>query len=220
MAEAFRWYAALTLVGAAGLLPAALLFDRLRSGGVLYARPLALLLVAYGAWMLSAAGFARYGTATVLVVVTALWLWSGALAWRRPAMLRALWRRRTLLLTGEALFVALFTLILLVRAQAPEARDTEKPMDVAMLTAVHVARELPPRDPWFAGERVSYYHLGHTTVDVGARVAGVGLGVAFTMGVATAGALAGAAVFALAGDVLALSPLRRRSSARWRARWR
>ena len=46
MYEALTWYLGLVLIGAAGLLPATLLFGRLRSRGVCYARPLALLLVA------------------------------------------------------------------------------------------------------------------------------------------------------------------------------
>ena len=213
MLEAARWYLALTVVGAGGLLPAALLFERLRSAGALYARPLALLLVAYAAWLASALGLAPYGTGLVLAATALLWGWSALLGWRRPALLRALWRRRTLLLAGEGLFVALFALMVFVRAQAPAARDTEKPMDLLMLTAVHRADQLPPRDPWFAGERVSYYHLGHTSVDASGRLAGVAIGEAFTFGVATAGALAGVAAFAFAGDLLALSPPRRRASA-------
>ena len=213
VAEAARWYLALAAVGAGALLPSALLFSGLRSGGVLYARPLALLMVAYAAWLASTLGVAPYGTGLVLAAAALLWAWSGALAWRRPALLRALWRRRTILIAGEALFIVLFALILVVRAQAPAARDTEKPMDLALLTAVHRADQLPPRDPWFAGGRVSYYHLGHTSVDASARLAGVDVGSAFTLGVASAGALAGAAVFALGGDLLALSTRRRRASA-------
>ena len=212
MLEAVRWYLALTVVGAGGLLPALLLFDRLRSGGVLFARPLALLSVAYVAWIVSWAGVAPYGTGLVLAAAALLWLWSAALGWRRPELLRALWRRRSMVLVGEALFIALFALIVIVRAQAPDALNTEKPMDLMVLSAVREADALPPLDPWFAGERLSYYHLGHTGVDAIARLARVGTGTAFTLGLAAAGAMAGAAVFALAGDAAALSLLRRRSS--------
>ena len=212
VAAALRWYLALAAVGAGGLLPSLLLFERLRSGGVLYARPLALLAVAYLAWTGAAVGAAPYGTPLVVAAAAVLWVWSAALAWRRPALLTALRRRARVLIAGEALFIALFALMLLARVQAPAAQHTEKPMDLMLLTAVHEASELPPADPWFSGRRVSYYHLGHTGVDATARLAGVQVGSAFTLGVATAGALAGAAVFALAGDVLALSGTRRRAT--------
>ena len=212
VAEALRWYLALVAIGAGGLLPSLLLFERLRSGGVLSARPLALLAVAYLAWTAAAVGVAPYGTPLVVAAVAALWGWSAALAWRHPALLTALRRRARILIVGEVLFIALFALILLVRAQAPAAQHTEKPMDLMLLTAVHEASAMPPADPWLSGRRVSYYHLGHTGVDATARLAGVEVGSAFTLGVAMAGALAGVAVFALAGDVLALSATRRRAT--------
>ena len=212
MFEAARWYLALSVAGAGGLLPAMILFGRLRSGGVLYARPLGLLAVAYVAWVTSALGIAPYGTGLVVAVAVALWAASGAIGWRRPELLPAIWERRRLLLVGELLFVALFALILFVRVQAPEAQYTEKPTDLMVLTAVHRAEQMPPQDPWFSGEALSYYHLGHTAVDATSRLSGIGVGSAFVLGVAAAGALAGTAVFALGGDLLTLSSLRRRAS--------
>ena len=212
MLETLRWYLALTAVGALGLLPSLLLFARLRSGGVLYARPLGLLLVSYATWLAAALGAAPYGTPLVIAATLALAAWNVVIVLRQRALLAALWQRRHVLIAGEALFVALFVLIIFVRAQAPAAQHTEKPMDMMLLTAVHSASAMPPNDGWFGGREVSYYHLGHISVDVTARLAAVTPGVAFTLGVATAGALAGAAIFALAGDVLALSRPRRRAS--------
>ena len=83
-------------------------------------------------------------------------------------------------------------------------------MDLLMLTAVHEARSMPPPDPWLAGYELSYYHLGHTMVDANARFAGVDTGVAFNLGLATAGALAAAAVAGLASDTASLVRPRRR----------
>lgn len=212
IAEAVRWYLALTTVGIGGLLPTALIFDRLRSGGVLYARPVSMLLLTYAVWIISTLGIAPYGTGVIRLVTMLLFIWSGIIIWRRPMVFRTLLTHRTLLLTGEVLFVAIFALALIVRAQAPAAQHTEKPMDMAVLTAVHETTEFPPKDPWFAGRHVSYYYFGHTTVDVTARLAGSSVAKAFTLGVAATGAMAGIAVFALAGDLVSLSA-RRRSSA-------
>ena len=209
MAESIRWYLALVVIGGGGLLPAALLCGRLRSAGVLYARPLALMLVAYAAWMLSHFAIVPYGAALVLALVAALWVWSAVLAWRRPALLiavRAAWR---VLAVGEVVFVLLLVLIAVARTQAPTAIHTEKPMDLMLLTAVHRAEQLPPPDPWLAGERVAYYHLGHVAVDVVGQLSANGPGIAFNLGLAMTGALAGAAALALAGDVVALTPGRR-----------
>lgn len=210
MADALRWYLALLAIGAAGLFPAALLAERLHSAGVLYARPLALAALALLAWQLSHFGLAPYGTPLVVGALVLLWAWGASLAWRRPALRNAVRARARMLLAGEALVLVLFLLLAFARAQAPAALDTEKPMDLMLLTAVHRAERLPPPDPWFAGEAVSYYHLGHTAVDVTARLAGLGPGVAFNLGLATAGALAAVAAAGLAIDLSALARPRRR----------
>jgi YYY domain-containing protein len=213
VAEAARWYVTLVLIGLGGVLPAMLLFGGLRSGGVLYARPLALLLVAEIAWLLAALTPLPYGLPLIFAAIATLFGWSTFIAWRRPALLLSLGRERLpLLLAGEAVCVALFALAAFVRSHAPNATDTEKPMDLALIAAVRIAEQMPPVDPWLGGMTVSYYHLGHVMVDVVSRVAALPIGIAFNFGVATAAALAGMAVFALAGDVLALSRLHARAS--------
>jgi len=204
MTDALAWYAVLALVGAASLIPASLLFGRLASDGVLYARAFGLAVFAYLAWLPGALGLASYGTGAAWAALAALLVLSAYLAWRDPALPRALWRRRRLLLAGEVLFAALFVLLLLARAQAPAATGTEKSMDLRLLAAVDSATSFPPGDPWFAGEPISYYYLGHLGVDAVSGLAGVGIGVAFTLGVATAGAAAGLAAVGLALDLLGL----------------
>ena len=209
MAEAARWYLVLLVIGVGGLLPAWTVFGSLRSAGVLYARPLGLLLVAEAAWLASAYLGVPYGLPLILVLCALLFGSSAAITWWRPGALAAIWERRHLLLAGEAVTLLVFVLAALVRAQSPAIRDTEKPMDLMLLASLRIADALPPHDAWFGGQEVAYYHLGHTMVDVVGRLAGVAVGYAFNLGGSAAVALAGGAVFALAGDAIALSPLRR-----------
>ena len=212
MYEGLAWYLALALIGGGGLLPATLLFGRLRSRGVCYARPLALLLVAQLVWLASALAAIPYGTGLVVAAVALLYAWSGWLGWRDPERLRTLWRARRALLAGEALFLAVFVVVLFVRAQAPAAINTEKPMDLMLLNAVHHAEELPPPDSWLAGHDVSYYHLGHVMIDVSGRLAGVAPRFGFNLGLAAAAALAAVAIAGLASDAVALGTPRRRAT--------
>ncbi|MFA7248429.1 MAG: DUF2298 domain-containing protein [Dehalococcoidia bacterium] len=198
------WYAALALIGAGGLLPAALICDRLHTRGVLYARPLGLAIVALTAWLLAWAGWMPYGTPLVIAAVLALAAWNVRIARRHPEAWRAVLARRTTILVGEALWVVVFALVVLARAQVPEATGTEKPMDLMVLTAVHRATTFPPPDPWLAGFSLSYYHLGHLGADVLARLSGTSTGVAFNLATATAGAGAAAALAGLVVDVIAL----------------
>ncbi len=214
MDEAARWYLASVAVGAGGLAPSLALFGGLRSGGVLLARPVGLALLALGGWWAGWIGLAPYGTGTLALVLALLAAAGAAAAWRRPAAREALRSRWRLLLAGEAMFLAIFALLALARALAPDAAGTEKPMDLMLLVAAHRAEAMPPPDPWLAGEPLSYHYLGHLAADAAGRLAGAGPGIAFNLAVAQTGAMAGLAIFGLAGDALALSPVRRRAS-RW-----
>ncbi|RLT36461.1 MAG: hypothetical protein DWI58_18695 [Chloroflexi bacterium] len=198
------WYLVLSIIGVCGLLPAALLCDRLHTRGVLYARPLALAVIGIAVWLIAWLGWVRYGTPLALGGVVALGAWSATIAWRRPEVLRAVIARRTTIFAGEALCLVVFALVLLARAQAPDATGTEKPMDLMMLTAVHGAARMPPADPWLSGFTLSYYHLGQVEADIVGRLSGNAPSVTFNLATATAGALAAVALAGVVIDVIAL----------------
>ena len=209
MAEALRWYLVLAVIGAGGLVPALQLFPGPRSRGLLLARPLALAIVAYVAWLLSWSDLASYSVWLVLGVALALLAVSATALWLRRADIEAIRGRWRLIATGEALFLGVFALVALIRAQVPEAIGTEKPMDLMLLNAVRGADALPPPDPWLSNEPLSYYHLGHTAVDAVAQLAGVSTGVAFNLGLAAVAAMLAAAVFGLASDLVGSTSKRR-----------
>ena len=212
MFEVLAWYLATLAVGVAGVLPSTLLFTRLRSRGVLYARPIAFVLVAQAAWLTAALTAAPYGLGLIAIALGALYAWSAWIVWRDPARLRLLVERKGTLLAGEALFLAVFVLLAFIRTQAPAAIATEKPMDLMLLNAVHHAADMPPPDAWLAGFDVSYYHLGHVMVDVAEQLTSIGPGYGFNLGLAAAGAMVAATTAGLAIDAVGLGRPRRRST--------
>lgn len=211
--SSLAWYLALALFGLAGLVPAVLLFERLWSRGVFLARPLGLGMAALLTWLVVHLTPVSYGTPVIIASVVALLVASAGLAWWRRATLpvlpalRARWRP---LLAAEVVLLGCFALLVWARWAAPDAWGTEKPADLMLLNAVHAAEEFPPLDPWLAGERVSYYHLGQVQVDHLARLSGEPPDRAFNLAVATAGALAVVAVAGVAVDVVQLGGPRRR----------
>ena len=210
------WYLASVVVMIAGLVPAAHLFDRLPTRGVLYARTLGLLITMWLAWTAARYGIVPWGTPLIVLALAMAAALAVALVWRKPEVLRAIRTQRGVLLAGEAAFIAVFVLIALMRAQAPAAAGTEKPMDLMLITAIHRATTMPPPDPWLSGHAVSYYHLGHAGADVIGRLSHQQPGIAFNLVTASTGAAAAVAVAGLAIDLAALTGLRRRAS-RWMA---
>ncbi len=210
------WYLASLAVLLVGLVPIAHLFERVPTRGVLYARALGLIATTWIAWALARYNLVPWSTPSVVGSLALVLVGAVLLVRRKPEVLTGLRAQRGLLLAGEATFLMLFALIALMRAQTPAAYATEKPMDLMLITAVHQASTMPPPDPWLAGHDVSYYHLGHASADVLARLSHQQPGVAFNLVTASTGATAAVAVAGLAVDIAGLAGLRRRAS-RWAA---
>ena len=60
----------------------------------------------------------------------------------------------------ECIFLAGFLLILFIRLPHPEIQDTEKFMDMGLLTLLSTSKNFPPSDLWLSGETIPYYYLG------------------------------------------------------------
>lgn len=206
--QALAWYLALLLIAAVGLAPAAMLLPGLASRGMHLARPFGLALASLVTWLIVHLTPLPYGTPTVLLSLVLVGTGGAAAVLTRPTArdtllggLRSGWREFAAIEAGA---LVVFVVVLLMRIQTPDAWGTEKPADLMMLTAVHRATDLPPLDPWAAGETISYYHLGQLQMDHVARLAGVGPAEAFNLATATAGAMAVAAVMGLAMDIVRL----------------
>jgi YYY domain-containing protein len=104
------------------------------------------------------------------------------------------------LLVGEAVFLGTLGIALALRALFPSVDNNERPMDFAFLDAFVRAGSLPPPDPWFAGQPISYYTLGYLSWASVTRLSGVPVEVAYNLAVASVFAVAASAVWATAGS--------------------
>jgi YYY domain-containing protein len=194
------WLLAVGL-GIAALPLAELLFPRLPSRGLVFARPLGLLLVAFPVWLLASVGLVAYGRPIALVAVGALAALGLAVGRRTATLLRREAPTRRIFLAGELVFTGAFAACALMRSFSPDVWQTEKPMDMALINAVNRADSFPPADPWQSGAEVNYYYFGHYLVAFLVRVTGVEPAVGFNLAVALFFALVASGVFGLAATL-------------------
>ncbi len=176
--------------------------------GVLFARALGLLLVAWVAWWLVNAGVMRFSAGTVWAAMFVVAIPSAVVLWRqwRPMLdwLREKWR---LVLTAEALFLLAYLAFVLVRAANPDLwhpwRGGEKPMELAYFTAVARSAVLPPYDPWFSGGYLNYYYWGYFILSVPVRLTGIPPATAFNVAVPLLFALTATGVGSLVYNLVA-----------------
>jgi YYY domain-containing protein len=199
------WALALLALGIVGLPYAWIVGRALPDRGAALARPLALLLVGWLVWWLASVRLVAFTRGGIALAFAAVALGAGVLAAaNRQELRRWLTARWKIVLTGEAVFWALFGATLLVRYLNPDlwhpVRGGEKPMDFAYLNAVVKSTHFPPFDPWFAGGQMNYYYFGFVLVAVLVKATAVVPAVAYNLAVPTlAGMLAGSSFSAALG---------------------
>ena len=204
---ALAWYLALAVLGLGAAPLVRWAMPGLADGGLPLARGFGLLLLAWLVWMAGSAGL-TVSQWTVRLVAAALVAAGAAVAWRQRAAHASegaeLARR---LLTSELVFAVFFAVALAIRCTNPDlwhaAHGGEKPMDLSYFTAVLKSVGFPPYDPWFAGGYINYYYFGFVIVGQLALALGIRPEVAYNLAMATLIALAAAAAFSIASNVVA-----------------
>ncbi len=182
------WLLLVEVIYIAALPLSVFVFRWLPDRGVILARVLGILGVAYVAWLLASlewVHFSRYSALIGLLVMATLSGLTLAFRWRDfKDFIVSHWR---LLAVGEVLFLVAFLAFTAVRWANPDLwhfyRGGEKPMDFAYLNAVLRSTVMPPYDPWFAGGYLNYYYWGQFIVATLVKATGIVPSVAYNLAV-------------------------------------
>lgn len=196
------------LVSAAGLtaLPALLrLLGNLPDRGYTLARPAGLLMIAFVFWFLAVLGFVDNSAGSmllawmiVLIASVSIYLSSGDTF--NP---RAWWRdNRGTIITSELLFVVLFIGWALYRAYQNDLTTTEKPMDLAFMSASQRSAGMPPDDPWLAGYAISYYYFGYVMGAMLSTLSGIWSTIGYNINLALLFALSGTTTYGIVANLV------------------
>ena len=176
--------------------------------GLLLARVLGLLLVAWIAWWLVNADVLRYSAGAIWLAILIVALPSACILWRQwrelLAWLREKWR---LIVAAETLFLLAYLAFVLIRAANPDLwhpwRGGEKPMELAYFTAVARSSVMPPYDPWFSGGYLNYYYWGYFILSAPLRLTGIPPATAFNLAVPLLFALTATGIGSLVYNLVA-----------------
>lgn len=223
-ADIFRWWLVVQALGLLALPLTIWFFRRLPDRGYSFAKPFGLLLVGYGAWLLSMLGLGAFGYAQLVLVALVVAV-AGALLLRRDraAVLgelrdRAAWIGFQELLFSAALFVGLWLRWHDLFGEGAGIRHTEQPMDLTFLSGILASQQFPPQDPWLAPYPINYYYLGFLLVAALIRLAGVGVGVGYTLGIATIFALTATGIAGLIYNLMMVTAEERTKNKEQRTR--
>ncbi len=203
MDQAIRFLALVEITGLVGTPLAAFVFRRLPGGGLGLARPIAILMATYPAWLLANLHLLPYGVPSALLGVAFL-LVASAATWALGPLRRSdpdRSQKVRLWVVAEALFVIGFVACALLRSYVPDVWQTEKPMDMAFINAINRSPWFPPHDPWLSGATINYYYYGHYIVAWLIRLTGVEPSQGFNLGLALFFGMSASAVFTVTASL-------------------
>jgi YYY domain-containing protein len=215
------WLLAIEAIGLLAL-PLAMVAGRaLPDRGILLAKPLGLLLIAWLVFLgasVRVIPFERWSIVLALGLVGAA---SAVALWHDGRRIVADLRdRQALLVVGQVVFVVAYLAFVWIRSLNPDlwhpARGGEKPMDLAYLTAVVRSTYFPAYDPWFAGGYLNYYYFGQVIVGTVIKLVGIVPEVSYNLAVATWFALTALLAFAIVVNLARVGRVDRRGE---RAAW-
>lgn len=200
-----NWWLVITLMGLTVLPLLARMLNSLPDRGYTLARPAGMLLVSAVFWLLAVLGFVNNTAGSILLAWIIVLLISLAVYFRAGEAFdwRAWWsENRRVVVATEILFVVLLLGWSIYRAHQNELSSTEKPMDLAFMSASQRSLTYPPDDPWLAGYAISYYYFGYVMGAMFSTLNNVPTTIGFNMHISLLFALAGTTAFGIAYNLV------------------
>lgn len=199
--ETILWWLAAEFLGMAAFpivekLAGSALLDK----GYSVSKIFGLISVTYAVWILASLRILKYGPVSIALAVLALLAASAAFFFDKARHVPMLKR----LIKADVVFTLAFLFfVFVVRAHNPDIAGAEKPMDFAILNSIGRSEYFPPQDPWFAGNTLPYYYMGHLSVSILAKMTGTSSSpaVSYNLAVAMMFALAATAAFGIGYDM-------------------
>jgi YYY domain-containing protein len=201
----FSWWLLSFLAGLAVFPLFFRLMHALPSRGYALARAGGIMLIGFVFWILNIFGLLQNtagSTVFAAVIVIGIGIVS-YVTWRERDSLRE-WLRANWshILAAEILFAVMFVGWTVVRSLNNEIWSTEKPMDMAFLSASRRSATFPPHDPWMSGYAISYYHFGYILMAMIANMTGGTNGMALNLAVSLIFATTGVGAFGIGYDLV------------------
>ena len=202
------WLLAFYLLGLLGLPLAYSIFGSWYDAGAAWARLIGLLLLGYAIWLPTSLGLWHYdrwsllGGFALLIGLNLLLLRQlGGVREGLQRIATGLRERWQGLLWSEAIFLAGFGAMVLVRAANPDLWHPvwggEKPMEFGFLNAILRSPVMPPYDPFFSGGYLNYYYYGFFLFSLPIKLTGIAPAMGFNLAIATIAGLMLVGSFAL-----------------------
>ncbi len=141
-------------------------------------RPVALVVATFVVWWPAALFGIPFQRETIIAGIVLGGAGGWFLMWTRSRELISEFRS---LMVFELVWVVALLGYVAFRSANPDIANTEKPMEIALLSSVTISSNVPAPDPWYAGSPINYYYFGYQSVATLIHLSGVQASIAFNL---------------------------------------
>ena len=187
------------------------IFRRLPDRGYAFAKPVGLLVISLVAWWIGNLKWLPFTGLTCWVALVGVGLASNAalLFNRRLGREMAEWfsRRKNwnLVIAAELVFLLGYAFIINMRSFFPALNQSEKFFDYAFINVIAASPDLPPPDPWFAGQPMNYYYGGQLLMGVMSKMTGTEVSTGYNIAMGLVYALGAIGAYGLGSNLVGMA---------------
>ncbi len=173
------WYAAFFILGVIGLPISNYFFGKWKDKGYGISRTIGLVITAVPIWFLASVRLLPFSRLIILgfilfALLAAIYL-----------LKRNKFKINKYIIIQEIVFLVVFLIWIIIRRTNARIEGTEKFMNLAFMNSINRTEYLPPSDPWFSGETINYYYLGHYLFTFVAKGFSIGINYAYNLTLVT-----------------------------------
>ena len=203
------WLLLIELIGISTFVIFLKYFGAVPDKGYSISKPVGILFLSLTTWLISSSKTIPVTETTALLLLIALVAFSaliGTIKWR--SVKQVVKSNYRIILLIEAVFLLTYLIFLTIRYFDPGIDHTEQPMDFAFLNASINTISGQPLDPWFKGEKISYYYFGYWIFGTLTKISQLPSFASYNLALATIPAITASILFALTAIFLKISRLK------------
>jgi len=177
-----QWYLVLFLLGIVGLPITKFLFTKWKDFGYGLAKFVGLFVVGMSMWFFASIKLIPFNVYSSVIFLLCALASSGYFIYKDFNEYK---KKIKLLLIEEFLFFINIAFWTYIRGFNPRVEGTEKMMNIAFMNSINRSSFFPPTDPWYVGESINYYYIGHYLFTFIAKIAFVPISYAYNYALVT-----------------------------------
>jgi len=196
------WYLCFFIFGLIGIIPTSYLFMNLKYKGIFFTKLIGILIYSLLIFLLVYLNIISFNRINLILILILIFFCNGFIFVLSTRYKKIITSDLSIYIKSELFFIVIFAFFLLFKLHTSPILGTEKIMDLMIINSIFANEVLPPINPWFSGESINYYYLGHMIVAIIAKITNINPSIAFNLAISSFFSLTIISMYGIINEIL------------------